>query len=114
MSNLHLTLSHDHTPDEVTRPDAAKLIHGDPVHRTWLHEDRAPLYAGIWQSTPGKWRVSYDEWEYFNILSGAGILTEADGHTTTLTPGTRHIIRPGFSGTFEVTETLTKDFVILT
>lgn len=114
MTHLHLILSQDREPDESSRPDPAKVVSGDPVHTTWLLEDRAPLYAGIWQSTPGKWRVSYEEWEYFNILSGAGILRDATGAQTPLTAGSRHIIRPGFSGTFEVTETLTKDFVILT
>jgi uncharacterized protein len=109
---LHLSLSFDH-PSETARPDPAKLVAGDPVHTTWLHEDRAPLYAGIWRSTPGAWRVSYEEWEYFNVLSGHGTLTDAAGTITPLEPGTRHIIRPGFAGVFEVTETLTKDFVIL-
>jgi uncharacterized protein len=114
MTPLHLTLTPDRAPDEISRPDPAKVLHGAPVHSTWLYEDRAPLFAGIWQSTPGKWRVCYDEWEYFNILSGAGVLTDAAGTAMPLTPGSRHIIRPGFSGTFEVTQTLTKDFVILT
>ena len=36
---------------------------------------RDGLYCGLWQSTPGKWRVSYSEWEYFHILSGISILT---------------------------------------
>ena len=112
MTDLHLPLSFDHRAD-TTRPAPEKLIHGDPVHTTWLHEDRAPLYAGIWRSTPGAWRVAYDEWEYFNVLSGRGTLTDAQGHKTDLTPGTRHILRPGFTGIFEVTEELTKDFVIL-
>lgn len=111
---FHFPLSQTRTPDDITRPDAAKIIHGDPVHSTWLLEDRAPLFAGIWHSTPGKWCVSYDEWEYFNILSGRGVLTDADGITTSLDPGGRHIIRPGFTGTFEVIDDLTKDFVILT
>ena len=114
MPPLHLTLTADRTPDEISRPDPARLIAGDPVHSTWLHEDRAPLYAGMWQSTPGTWRVHYDEWEYFHVLSGRGTLTDAHGHATPLEPGGRHILRPGFSGKFEVTETLTKDFVILT
>ena len=112
MTDLHLPLSFDHRAD-TTRPAPEKLIHGDPVHTTWLHEDRAPLYAGIWRSTPGAWRVAYDEWEYFNVLSGRGTLTDAQGRKTDLTPGTRHILRPGFTGIFEVTEELTKDFVIL-
>ena len=114
MLPLHQSLTHDRAPDETTRPDPAKVIHGDPVHTTWLLEDRAPLFAGIWHSTPGKWHVSYDEWEYFNILSGSGVLTDALGTATLLEPGGRHIIRPGFSGTFEVITELTKDFVILT
>jgi len=114
MPPLHLILTHDRAPDETIRPDPAKVIYGAPVHRTWLAEDRAPLFAGIWQSTPGKWHVSYAEWEYFNILSGNGILTDADGIATPLAPGSRHIIRPGFTGTFEVITELTKDFVILT
>ena len=51
-------------PPETTRPAPEKLISGDPVHTTWNAEDRDGLYCGIWQSTPGKWRISYDEWEY--------------------------------------------------
>lgn len=113
MSELHAILSLDEQPTETTRPDATKVVNGDPIHTTWLIEDRAPLYAGIWRSTPGKWRVQYDEWEYFNVLSGLGVLTDSNGLETALLPGSRHIIRPGFAGTFEVTETLTKDFVIV-
>lgn len=113
MSALHLTLSADRIPDETSRPEPAKLLAGDPVHSTWLLEDRAPLYAGVWRSSPGKWRVEYDEWEYFNVLSGRGTLTDAEGRITPLLPGSRHIIRPGFCGIFEVVEDLTKDFVIL-
>ncbi|WP_415183350.1 cupin domain-containing protein [Phaeovulum sp.] len=97
---------------ETSRPDPAKLISGDPVHTTWNVEDRDGLYCGIWQSTPGKWRVSYDEWEYCRILSGRSVLTGADGSVQSVGPGDSFIIRPGFSGTWEVLETTTKDYVI--
>lgn len=113
MLPLSVTLSHDRAPDEVSRPDRAKVIAGDPVHSTWLIEDRAPLFAGIWRSSPGAWRVRYDEWEYFAVLSGHGRLIDSNGQVTMLAPGGRHVIRPGFEGTFEVFEELTKDFVIL-
>ncbi|MBA3911631.1 MAG: cupin [Rhodobacter sp.] len=99
---------------EITRPDAAKLVSGDPVHTTWNLEDTNGLYAGLWQSTPGKWRVSYSEWEYFRILSGYSILTGADGSLTQLHPGDSMIIRPGFQGEWEVVETTLKDYVIRT
>ncbi len=97
---------------EVTRPDPTKVLAGDPVHTTWNVEDRDGLYCGIWQSTPGKWRISYDEWEYCRILSGRSVLTGADGHARHVGPGDSFVIRPGFCGTWEVLETTTKDYVI--
>mgnify|MGYP001164796607 CR=1 FL=1 len=97
---------------EIEKPAADKLIAGDPEFTTWNLEEADGLYAGIWQSTPGKWRVSYDEWEYFNILKGRSILTAEDGTETRLKAGDRMVIRPGFSGTWEVLETTVKDYVI--
>ncbi|WP_438981657.1 cupin domain-containing protein [Lentibacter sp.] len=97
---------------EVERPAAEKLISGDPVFTTWNLEEKDGLYAGIWQSTVGKWHVSYDEWEYFRLLEGVSILTDAEGQETRLTAGDSFIIRPGFSGTWEVVETTRKDYVI--
>ena len=97
---------------EVERPAAEKLISGDPVFTTWNLEEKDGLYAGIWQSTVGKWHVSYDEWEYFRLLEGVSILTDAKGQKTRLTAGDSFIIRPGFSGTWEVVETTRKDYVI--
>ena len=101
-------------PPAVTRPDPAKVIAGDPVHTTWNQEDRDGLYCGTWQSTPGAWRVSYDEWEYFSIRSGHSILTGADGTVTELRAGDAIILRPGFCGVWTVIETTLKDYVIRT
>jgi uncharacterized protein len=110
MPNL-IKVSPDVEP-ETERPDPAKLITGDPVFTTWNHEEKDGLFAGIWQSTVGKWHVSYDEWEYFRILEGVSVITDADGHSTRLTAGDSYILRPGFSGTWEVLETTRKDYVI--
>lgn len=101
-------------PPEVTRPDPALVLAGDPVHTTWNREDRDGLYCGMWQSTPGKWKVSYSEWEYVHIQSGHSILTGTDGSVTHLRGGDSWIIRPGFAGTWEVVETTLKDYVIRT
>ncbi|MCI2398879.1 cupin domain-containing protein [Aliiroseovarius subalbicans] len=111
MSDLALPFAPD-GPGEVDRPAANRLIAGDPVFTTWDLEERDGLFAGIWQSTPGKWRVAYDEWEYFNILSGHSILTEDDKPPVHLRAGDRMIIRPGFKGRWEVVETTVKDYVI--
>lgn len=99
---------------EESRPSPEKVLAGDPVHTTWNVEERGALFAGLWQSTPGKWRVSYDEWEYVHILKGHSILTDAAGQATELRAGDSYLIRPGFAGTWEVVETTLKDYVILT
>lgn len=100
------------TAPEVERPAAEKVIAGDPVHSTWNLEEVDGLYCGLWQSTPGTWRVSYAEWEYIHILEGVSVLTDAEGRATTLRAGDSYIIRPGFEGTWEVVETTLKDYVI--
>ncbi|TMV75733.1 cupin domain-containing protein [Thioclava sp. BHET1] len=97
---------------ETERPAAEKVISGDPVFTTWNMEERDGLFAGIWQSTPGKWRVSYDEWEYCRILEGESILTEEGEAPITLRPGDAIVLQPGFQGTWEVVATTRKDYVI--
>lgn len=97
---------------ETDRPDPAKIIAGDPVFTTWNLEDRDGLYCGIWQATPGTWRIAYDEWEYCRILSGHSVITHDDGTATTVRAGDSFVLRPGFTGTWQVIETTTKDYVI--
>lgn len=99
-------------PGEVERPAPDRVVAGDPVFTSWTLEDREGLYCGIWESTPGAWRVSYDEWEYCRILSGVSILTEEGGAPVTLRAGDSFVLRPGFRGTWDVVETTRKDFVI--
>lgn len=106
-------LTRDGIAPEISRPDPSRLVAGDPVHTTWNVEERGTLFAGLWQSTPGKWRIAYDEWEYIRILEGHSVLTDADGRETHLRAGDAWVIRPGFTGTWEVLETTLKDYVIL-
>jgi uncharacterized protein len=97
---------------EVSRPDPARVVAGDPVHRTWNLEDREGLFCGIWESTPGAWRVTYDEWEYCRILTGLSVIRGDDGSEMTVRAGDSFMIRPGFAGVWEVVETTRKDYVI--
>ena len=95
-------------------PAADRLISGRPQFTTWNLEEREDrLYCGIWQSTPGKWRISYDEWEYCHILSGVSVINGDDGTALQVGPGDSFMLRPGFSGTWEVIETTRKEYVIL-
>ncbi|WP_273725292.1 cupin domain-containing protein [Brucella gallinifaecis] len=99
---------------EESAPLPERVLSGDPRFLTWNFEesDNGKLFAGIWESSPGKWHIEYDEWEYCYILSGRSIVTEEGGESRKLVAGDRFIIRPGFKGTWEVIETTRKDYVI--
>jgi len=98
---------------EIGAPAPDRLIFGDPQFRTWnIEEQDGGLFAGVWESTPGKWRVHYDEWEYCRILSGVSVVTEDGGAARRVTAGDSFIIRPGFRGVWEVVETTRKEYVI--
>lgn len=98
---------------EEGAPALDRLISGNPTFRTWnFDEADGGVYAGVWEATPGKWRIVYDEWEYFHILSGRSIVTEEGGEPVHLKAGDSMVLRPGFKGTWEVIETTRKDYVI--
>ena len=98
---------------EEGAPASDRLVSGNPRFRTWnVEEADGGLYAGVWESTPGKWRVVYEEWEYFHVLEGHSIVTEEGGEPIHLRTGDRLILRPGFKGTWEVVETTRKGYVI--
>ena len=99
-------------PEEgASAPD--RLISGQPKFRTWnVEEADGGLYAGIWESTPGKWRIVYDEWEFCHILSGVSIVAEKGGEARTVRAGDSFVLRPGFKGTWEVVETTRKEYVV--
>ena len=111
MSNIE-RVSRDGIQPEISRPDPTRIVAGDPVHTTWNIEERDGLYCGLWQSTPGTWQVSYAEWEYVYIHAGHSVLTDAHGVKTTLKAGDSYILRPGYTGTWQVIETTLKDYVI--
>ncbi len=94
-------------------PAAGRLISGNPKFRTWnVEEQPGGLFAGIWEATPGKWRIEYDEWEFCHILSGVSVIAEEGGKARTVKPGDSFVLRPGFKGTWEVLETTRKEYVI--
>jgi hypothetical protein len=112
MPDLLAFLSPGAAAPDQSRPPPDRVISGDPVFSTGNLEDRDGLFCGIWRSTPGKWRIAYDEWEYCRIISGLSVITEDGGASRIVRAGDSFIIRPGFTGTWEVMETTTKDYVI--
>ena len=113
MSNLYFPFEIAGVEPEYGAPSADRLLAGAPKFTTWNLEERdGGLYAGVWESTPGKWRVSYDQWEYCRILSGVSVITEDGGVACRVEAGDSFILRPGFKGIWEVVETTRKEYVI--
>jgi len=112
MAELFLSVTPDAAAPEMSAPAADRILSGAPVHTTWNAEERDGLYCGLWQSTPGKWRISYDEWEFCHILEGVSVIAEEGGEARTVRAGDAFILRPGFRGTWEVVETTRKEYVI--
>lgn len=113
MSDLLLSFDISAIEPEIETPSADRLLAGSPVFTTWnLEEADGGIFAGVWQATVGKWSVSYQEWEYIRILEGVSILTQDGEAPVTLRAGDSYIIRPGFTGTWEVIETTRKEYVI--
>jgi uncharacterized protein len=102
---------------EKGKAEPPKLIKGKYATTTWNHftgED-GRLFCGIWESTPGKVKLSYDEWEFCHIISGEAILTEEGKKKgQRFKKGDAFIIPPGFKGTWETVKKVKKHYVILT
>ena len=99
----------------VAKTPPEKLVSGSPVTQTWNaftgEDDR--LYCGIWESSKGTMKVSYDEWEFCHFIQGEAVLTNEDGKRWTLSKGDAFIIPAGFKGTWETVRKVKKHYVIL-
>ena len=96
-------------------PPADRVIKGAPVTRNWTVEETpdGKTITGVWEATPGAWRIAYDEWEFCSIVSGVSILHEDGVETPRIVrEGDSFVIRPGFTGLWEVVETTRKLYVI--
>jgi len=97
---------------EISTPADGRVIAGTPVFTTWNVDEGGGLHVGVWQSTPGIWRIVYDEWEYCHIRAGVSVITSDTGETWRITVGDSFVLRPGFRGTWQVIEMTQKDYVI--
>lgn len=110
-----LVFFNEHEPEyEESLTAREKCIRGQPLQRTWHHFTSADgkFFAGIWESEPGCWEISYTENEFCQILAGRSILRDANGRERDLNPGDNFVIPCGFKGQWEVLETTRKIYVI--
>ncbi len=102
---------------EHDQPRAERRLVGAPMRTTWNHYTNASgeVFAGIWSSEPGSWRIAMGptEDELFFVTAGRCRLIADDGHALECAAGQSLLIPAGFSGVFEVVEAMTKHYMIV-
>lgn len=105
---------------ELSHPAPERLLAGNPLRETWnLIEtpvgDGQTFYSGVWRCEPGHWRIAFGpaEREVFTVLQGRCRVHSAAGGYQEAGPGQAIHIPPGFTGSFEVLEQVTKTYVII-
>ncbi|KQX02957.1 hypothetical protein ASD01_16825 [Ensifer sp. Root423] len=68
---------------------------------------------GVWETTPGTWKRQVPEAEFSQILEGEGTFTSEDGSTVAFRGGDTLFFPQNCAGTWVVTKTLRKTFVVI-
>lgn len=90
-----------------------QVLEGDPRTAEKVLYEAPGIEVGIWEVTPGRFASkAVDICEVFHVVSGAGELRHHDGSVTNLTTGAFVVLPPGWSGTWSVTKTVRKSYVI--
>ena len=103
---------------QTDHPRPERLIQGNPLRETWNLVDEAMaagrVYSGVWRCQPGHWRIAMGptERELFTVMAGRCRVHDALGGFEEVSVGEALYLPPGFEGSFEVLETLTKSYMI--
>mmetsp|Transcript_23208 Transcript_23208/g.58537 ORF Transcript_23208/g.58537 Transcript_23208/m.58537 type:complete len:338 (-) Transcript_23208:272-1285(-) len=125
-----LTLDHADVPGAAKTPEVMSLaelqakvgqlkVRQDALHGSSPAQGGAPMYnvgptsAGYWTCTPGSWASSKKETEMFFVLEGVFFLTNADGSARRCGPGDTVVLPKGWSGHWDIIETVKKVWFIV-
>jgi len=88
-------------------------ISGEPVESGAVLFEDAFVEVGVWECTPGTFPSRRDGFrEAVTIIKGRGVLRDEDGHETPLVPGAAVAIPEGWSGEWQIDETVRKVYVV--
>jgi uncharacterized protein len=98
----------------LSKPPPDRVLDGDPHHtaRNYFSDSTGQLFSGVWESTPGRWRVTYTENEFCHITAGKVVIESVDGNRSSFGAGDSFVIPAGFIGVWHVLEPLRKLYVI--
>jgi uncharacterized cupin superfamily protein len=101
-------------PPAVEEGKPGNPISGAPKTRlqNYFTDASGQFFSGIWESSIGKWPVSYSESEFCAILEGVCTLTDEAGKAETFKAGDSFVIPGGFKGTWETVQPVKKLYAI--
>lgn len=101
-------------PPAVETGQPGNILAGTPQTsvQNYYTDKTGNFYSGVWESTPGKWAISYTEDEFCTILEGQVILTDESGKPESFKTGDTFVIPAGFKGTWETVEKVRKFYAI--
>ena len=86
---------------------------GEPVESVKVLFEDAQIEAGVWECTPGGWAiVDRPTTETMLLLAGQARITPADGEPVELEEGDVFVLPKGWSGRWDVLETVRKLYVL--
>ncbi|QCR18175.1 cupin domain-containing protein [Agrococcus sp. SGAir0287] len=96
------------------RPKATAEQDGQTEASTTVWESAEGIRAGVWEVTPGSFRSTRPGYhEMCQIVSGRATITEEDGSTFEIGPGSLFVTPEGWRGHWTVHETLRKVWCIV-
>jgi uncharacterized protein len=98
---------------EAGRP-VPTATQGEPYESWRVIWDDGRVELGVWEVTPGSFRGAADGiHEQMHFVAGSGTITAADGAVTDIRPGVVMLCPDGWSGVWDVRETVRKTYAIV-
>lgn len=87
---------------------------GDPVMSGRIFYEADGVQVGVWECTPGGWAIeNRPDTETVRLLAGRARLTNADGTSVDLSAGDALVLPKGWSGRWDILETVRKHYVVV-
>ena len=103
------SLSPQYLNQHGARPD---VTHGAPVTASRTVYDVGPTKVGCWTCTPGSFRV-VSHATTFHLLEGIMVITNTDGSGQRCVPGDTVVFPRGWTGHWDIIETVKKLWVVV-
>jgi len=86
---------------------------GQPMTSGLVFHESDGFQVGVWECTPGGWAIeNRPDSETVRILKGRATLTNADGSSVELGVGDVLVLPKGWSGRWDISETVRKFYAV--